>query len=104
MNFGQRELPAAPPNRSALRVNEGKTISSPTRRHSGCVMEFFGASNRLPTGFEGIGKKLETDWKARPLPASRLPSLGGIDRFEESLHWFLSAAALIYLLFEMVTL
>jgi hypothetical protein len=101
-NFPQRESPVASAARFAPRIDEPKTISSLTRTQSASVIDFFEARDRLPAGFEGRSKAFEINRKSGKVVVSRYPSIGRMDRFEESLYWFLSAATLIFLLFELL--
>ena len=66
------------------------------------VIDFFEARDRLPAGFEGRSKAFEINRKSGKVVVSRYPSIGRMNRLEESLYWFLSAATLIYLLFELL--
>ena len=101
-NSPPRESPVASAARLAPRIDETKTILSLTRTQSASVIDFFEARDRLLAGFEGRRKAFEINRKAGKVVASRHPSIGRMDRLEESLYWFLSAATLIYLLFELV--
>ena len=96
MNLPKQERPTALVTRSAPRFDEAETISSLSRTRSVYVINFFEPRNRLPAELES---RLEDGQAA----VSTLPSIGRMDRFEESLYWLLSAATLIYLLFVIVT-
>jgi hypothetical protein len=102
MEFRQRELPAEPAARSAPGIDEAAALSTVIRAPSVCVIDFFEAHHRLPAGFEVSSKELEIKRKAGNVAARRIPSIGRIDRLEESLYWLLSAATLIYLLLGII--
>jgi hypothetical protein len=103
MSFAQQELAAAPAAWCAPLFDGAEPISSLTRTQTECVIDFFEAGNRLPAGLEASSEEFGLNRKASKILARQLPSLGRIDRLEESLYWFISAATLIYLLFEIVT-
>jgi hypothetical protein len=97
--FARRESQAASAAQSAAHINETIEISN----RSACGIDFIESPDRLPAGYEESSKAFEINRKADKVSASRTSSIGRIDRFEESLYWFLSAATLIYLLFEIVS-
>jgi len=103
MNFAKQEIPTAPVTRSAPRFDEAETISGLTRTRSVPIIDFLEARNRLPAELESRSEEFEINLKAGQAAAPPLPSIGRMDRFEESLYWFISAATLIYLLFVIVT-
>jgi hypothetical protein len=102
MKFTQRELQAVPAARSAPGIDEAATLSTVIRAPSACVINFFEARDRLLAGFEVSSQEFEIKPKAGNVAARRIPSIGRIDRLEESLYWLLSAATLVYLIFGIV--
>jgi hypothetical protein len=102
MNFAEQEMPTRPVTRSASLFDEGETISGLSRIRSVYIIDFFAERNRLPAVIEA-SEGFETNLKATRAAAPPLPSIGQMDRFEESLYWLISAATLIYLLFVIVT-
>jgi hypothetical protein len=102
MEFRQRELPAEPAARSAPGIDEAAALSTVIRAPSVCVIDFFEAHHRLPAGFEVSSKELEMKRKAGNVAARRIPSIGRIDRLEESLYWLLSAPTLVYLILAII--
>ncbi len=101
MKFLQQELPATPAPRSAPGIDEAATLLTVIRAPSACAIDFFEARNSLTTGFEEGSKEFEKR-KASKVAARRTPSLGRIDRLEESLYWLLSAATLVYLFLGLI--
>ena len=93
IDLAERELLAVPGAQSAPRFDKAESISSLARIQPACVIDFFEAANWPPA-------KLE---RSCEVSLHQLPSIGRIDRLEESLYWFISAATLTYLLFEIVT-
>jgi hypothetical protein len=55
----------------------------------------------MTAGFEGSGEELGKR-KTSKVAARRTPPLGRMNRLEESLYWFLSAAALVYLFLGLI--
>ena len=102
MKFTEQELQAAPPPRSTPGTDEAATLSKVIRAPSECVIDFFEARDRLPAGFEVRSNEFEIKRKAGYVAARRIPSIGRIDRLEESLYWLLSGATLIYLVLGMI--
>jgi hypothetical protein len=103
MNFAEQEMPSRSVTRSASLFDEGETVSSLSRIRSVYIIDFFAERNRLPAEIEARSEEFETHLKAAQAAAPPLPSIGQMDRFEESLYWLISAATLIYLLFVIVT-
>jgi len=103
MNFAEQEMPTATVTRSASLFDEGETISSLSRTRSVYIIDFFEERNRLPAEVEVRSEEFATNLQAAQAAAQPLPSIGRMDRFEESLYWLISAATLIYLLFIIVT-
>jgi hypothetical protein len=99
MNFAKQERPTTLVTRSAPRFDEAEIISRLSRTRFVYIIDFSEPSNRLPVEPESRFENLEAGRVAAPT----LPSIGQMDRFEESLYWLLSAATLIYLLFMIVT-
>jgi hypothetical protein len=99
MNFAKHERPTAPRTRPARRFDEAETVASLTRTRFVYIIDFSEPSNRLPAELESRGEDLEAGRTAAPI----LPSIGQMDRFEESLYWLVSAATLICLLFMIVS-
>jgi hypothetical protein len=102
MNFAEQEMPTAPVTRSAPHFNETEATSGLSRTRSVYIIDFFEANNRQRAELEGRREDFETNLAGRAA-APQLPSIGRMDRFEESLYWLISAATLIYLLFVVVT-
>jgi hypothetical protein len=103
MNFAEQEMPTRPVTRSASLFDEGEIISGLSRIRSVYIIDFFEERNRLPAVIEARSEGFEANLKATRAAAPPLPSIGQMDRFEESLYWLISAATLIYLLFVIVT-
>ena len=101
MKFTQRELQAAPGARSAPGIDEAATLLT-VIRPSAHVINFLEARDRLMAGFEVSSKEFAIKRKAGNVAARRIPSIGRIDRLEESLYWLLSAATLVYLIFGII--
>jgi hypothetical protein len=101
--FAQRKSPAAFGASPGPRIDEAVTLSPVTRASSVSMIDFFEACDRLPAGFGESSKEFEINRLGGRIAARQLPSIGRMDRLEESLYWFLSAATLSYLLFEIVT-
>jgi hypothetical protein len=102
-NFAQSGRPVAPAARSTLLIDQTEPFLSRTWAQSAAVIDLLGAGDRSPAGFEGSSKATHLNRKNGQMAVSRLPSTGRIDRLEESIYWFLSAATLIYLLFEIIS-
>jgi hypothetical protein len=102
INFAEQEMPTAVITRSASLFDK-ETISSLSLTRSVYVIDFFKERNRLPAELEIRSEEFEANLKAAQAAAPPLPSVGQMDRFEESLYWLISAATLIYLLFVIVT-
>lgn len=102
-NIAKQEIPTAPVTRSGPRFDEAETISSLSSTRSVYIIDFFQTRNRMAAELEDRREELETDLKAGQAADPPLPSIGQMDRFEESLYWLISAATLIYLLFVIVT-
>jgi hypothetical protein len=102
-NFAPGGRPVAPAARSTLRVDQTEPFLSRTWAQSAALIDFLRAGDRSPAGLEGSSKATHLNRKNGQLAASRLPFAGRMDRLEESLYWFLSAATLIYLLFEIIS-
>jgi hypothetical protein len=98
-NFAKQKRPTTLVTRSAPRFDEAEIVSRLSRTRFVYIIDFSQASNRLPVEAESRFQDLEAGRAAAPT----LPSIGQMDRFEESLYWLLSAATLIYLLFMIVT-
>jgi hypothetical protein len=103
MNFGKQEIPTAPVTRFAPHFDEAETISSLYQTRPVYIIDFFETRNRLRAELEDRGEEFEFSPKVGQAAAPPLPSIGQMDRFEESLYWLVSAATLIYLLFMIVT-
>jgi hypothetical protein len=102
INFAEQEMPTAVVTRSASLFDKD-TISSLSLTRSVYVFDFFAERNRLPAELELRSEEFETNQRAAQPAAPPLPSVGQMDRFEESLYWLISAATLIYFLFVIVT-
>jgi hypothetical protein len=102
-NIAEKETPNAPVTLPAVRFDEAETISSLSPTRSVYIIDFFETRNRLPAELEDRPEELETNLRTGQAAAPPLPSIGQMDRFEESLYWLVSAATLIYLLFMIVT-
>jgi hypothetical protein len=100
MKFTQLELQAAPAAGSVPHIDEA-TLSKVIRGPSACVIDFFEARDRLPAGFEESSKEFEIK-KASKVAARRIPSIGPVDRLEETLYWLFAAATLVYLLLGII--
>jgi hypothetical protein len=100
--FSRRESQAESAAQSATYINETIEMSNLTRVQSACVIDFVEAHDWLLAGFEQSSRAFDINRMAEKVSASRLPSIGRIDRFEDLLYWFLSAATLSYLLFGIV--
>jgi hypothetical protein len=70
---------------------------------SACVIDFFEARDRLKPGLDERGQPLGIKGKSQKRALHRLPSIKRADRLEESVYWVLSAAMLVYLLFEIIS-
>jgi hypothetical protein len=101
-NIAEQEPPTAPVTRTTPGFDEVET-SSLSRTRSVYIIDVFETRNRLPAELEDRREEFESDLKAGQVVAPPLPSIGQMDRFEESLYWLVSAATLIYLLFVIVT-
>jgi hypothetical protein len=103
MNFAQLELPTAPVTQAATSIEVSESASRLTRTDPEYYIDFFQAPNPLTLGFEESSEDLEMSRESDSAVASLLPTLGRIDRLEESIYWFLSAATVIYLLSVILT-
>jgi hypothetical protein len=103
INFAKQKMPTIPVNRSAPHFDEVETISRLRQTRPVYIIDFFETRNQLREELGLRGEEFEIIQKVGQAAAPALPSIGQMDRFEESLYWLVSAATLIYLLFMIVT-
>ena len=84
MKFTEQRLPAAPTTSLA------------------CVIDFLKARGRLSAEFEATSNEFQIERRTGKVGARRLPSVGWIDRLEDSLYWLLSTATLLYLVLGII--
>lgn len=84
-----------------MNFTQQKWSAAPTASLA-CVIDFFETRDRLSAEFAETRTGFEVKRKVRKVGARRIPSVGRIDRLEESFYWLLSAATLDYLVLGII--